>query len=564
MIQLFLQPSKITPEAWERAYGYICEVCAAFPAPLVRIEAYNGYSPEIDKEHSELCVDRGTPNERIRFYGDSMSFTAAFTVEFWRDWGRQLPAMKGGEEVDPLKPITWHPDWDFKDDGSLPLANGVGFGNGYIETEGAFYVYALIAIGIMLENVLPGAAFLTAREQKAEDVAEVVKWLEGHFQRDLEGPIYFDKERIWQEIAKHYDKREYAVGRMEKLYRKQFKRNMTFAIAHAGEAPAREFYARALATTWFGTFGFADIWDAWVAATADLESALPLVTRSREMLLEQATPGSLKEAEKYDLSALMKGLLNNYILWTPQQRELLRLLPTNEQELETGESDLWGIMRRMTGMRVNISPIYATAEEVFEAFMYHDPQNGITYRKLLDDWIAANADAFEKRYQQLKEIAAQQHGGPASIAEEQVELEAKITAYVSSFPAHEQFLVGSAIMFNPAYLDFEERLKNWRQSLNALVKDDESRSQVERMYTDPKSQQVKWIRSRLKERRLSVHPDFEAWIEAEEDRSVLFHLVLVMTLKPKNRVQLYLLHRVLMDRGLWDAWRVGGEYGFGG
>ena len=49
--------------------------------------------------------------------------------------------------------------------------------------------------------------------------------------------------------------------------------------------------------------------------------------------------------------------------------------------------------------------------------------------------------------------------------------------------------------------------------------------------SESKDVKIKRIRSRLKELRLGVNPDFESWIEDEEDNSVLFFLRLLVSLK---------------------------------
>ena len=85
----------------------------------------------------------------------------------------------------------------------------------------------------------------------------------------------------------HYKNKKDAAARIAFLYRKEFKRNMIFSLEHIGYQPTFEFYAEVLAGTGFGTFGFFDVFDAWVAASQNLESALNLLSASKQIVLEK-------------------------------------------------------------------------------------------------------------------------------------------------------------------------------------------------------------------------------------------------------------------------------------
>ena len=89
MIQIFLKPSKITQQKWEVAYQRINSILEKFPTKILRIEAYNGFSPELNKKHFDLFVDKNTPNEHISFWGDWMSYTGRITVRLYKNWYKQ-------------------------------------------------------------------------------------------------------------------------------------------------------------------------------------------------------------------------------------------------------------------------------------------------------------------------------------------------------------------------------------------------------------------------------------------------------------------------------------------
>jgi hypothetical protein len=425
------------------------------------------------------------------------------------------------------------------------------------------YEYAVIAIGIMLENLLAGKAFLVAMDQVRSNIEEVIVWLEGHFQESFELPIYFDKAQMLAAIIDCYDDKQYAVGRIEKLYRKQFKRNMEFGIENIGYQPTFDFYARALSTCWFGTFGFSDILDPWMAVTKDLENTLELIAASKRILESNTDERSQKEAEKYDLKRILKELLNEFVLWTPQQREALDHLYTNKEALETGQEDLFGVMRRMIGQRADICPIVASKESLFEAFMYHDPKNGAQYLEIIDEWIAKNQDAYENFRQKLQEIEAKR-SEQASEREEEVETKVMhdIEEFANQYAPHEQSIVQFAISKNPCLMNLSKELDDLRQGLQEIAQADKNKEYVGFVFSEPKTEKIKRMRSRLKELSLSVHPNFEQWLAEEEDQSVLFHLRLLLSLKLYERRPSSVRFQMLWDRARWNDWREGQKYAF--
>ena len=131
------------------------------------------------------------------------------------------------------------------------------------------YRFALIAIATLLENKLPGRAFAIAHEEPVYNVERVVEWLEGYCGEAFSLPLYFDKKRLLDTLRNHYHDPKHVAERLEHLYRKQFKKNITFALEHLGYEPTFRFYAEVLSDCWFGTYGFSDVLNPWIAATQD-------------------------------------------------------------------------------------------------------------------------------------------------------------------------------------------------------------------------------------------------------------------------------------------------------
>ncbi len=119
----------------------------------------------LDKDHFELRENIGTLTKSIAFYGPIGRLDTGTTIRFYKNWDKYLarknskvPGKGSSKPITPGFPIP------FTDDGASPQANGASTKHGYIDTRGAAYEYAILAIAILLENQLPGKVFLTALE----------------------------------------------------------------------------------------------------------------------------------------------------------------------------------------------------------------------------------------------------------------------------------------------------------------------------------------------------------------------------------------------------------------
>lgn len=187
MIQLFFQIAKISAQDWEIAYRKIADITTAFPLPLLRVESYSSFEQDLNKDHSDLRLNVGELDEHISFYGDEMSFTFGNTLRFYKNWNLHIKEELRGEYIEN-KPITWS-NKPYVDNGDIPVANGKRLDYLGYETGDALYGYAVLAIGTMLENLMPGRVFMIASEHVLESVEKVVDWLEWHFKEDFDLPI---------------------------------------------------------------------------------------------------------------------------------------------------------------------------------------------------------------------------------------------------------------------------------------------------------------------------------------------------------------------------------------
>jgi hypothetical protein len=341
---------------------------------------------------------------------------------------------------------------------------------------------------------------------------------------------------------------------MEYLFKTQYKQNMAFALDNIGYKPTLDCYADILSSNDFGTFGFSDVLDPWIAATQDLERALEIIALSKQLLIEN---GEDESAEEYDLNDILTDLLKSFILWTPLQREELSHFYTNQEALETGNESLWGSILRMTGNRVNICPMYADSKELFEAFMFHEPKKGKIFKKTIDEWIEKNTNSFESFKQKMSdlkikntELQDDQEDDDDEDDDDQEDI--KLNRFLSQFKEHERPLLELVAEANPVIIDENMEILNFLQRLQEIVDAEESSKHINEMLTSTVN--ILYIKTRLKELYLGVHPDFELWLTNEKNRSVIVYLTVLMTLKLYDTGHSYIRHRILWDKEIWGIW----------
>ncbi len=566
MIQIFFKSRLIKQDEWDKVYAKIELIVARFPLKLTRIESYDGFTQQIDKEYLDVHDNVGQEDECISFWGDDVSFSASQTVKFYKNWEIQRKHLKG-KEIDEQKPLTWINETSYKNDGNLPDANGESIKDWYVETGSACYRYALMAIGTMLENELPGRVFMIAYEYDPQEGNEVARWLSASLGDPFDVAMYFDKQRLLDSFIDHYEDKKNTVGRMEKLYYKQVKQNIEFAISNIGHEPALQFYASALAKTGFMTWGFSDILDPWIACNHNLDQVLNIIDLSRDILLsDPENDRNMKNAEEYDYRSILEKLLDQYILWTPEQRSILNMFYTNKEALETGNEDLWGVLYRMSGLRIDICPMYASREQLFESFMYHDPKHGKDYLDIIDKWVNNPKNSYDEARKRIEEtqseMAKQMEGKNQKEKESEIkalELSANVEKYIEQFPPHDRPFWREALTQNPAYMNKEKAIRNLLTKVTELQskKKTEDTNMPYFLKKKPEELRLMLLRRIKNEDKVIVRYPFEQWIEEETSIEVLASLLNFLYISIYNGELAFARTLFFQDNKYWDLLRTG-------
>lgn len=559
MFQIFLKTSQISDNDWNMIYSKIIKIANSFPLQLERLESYNGYSPELNKSHSDLIVDENTENEHISFWGDYMSYTAHYTIDFYKNWNKQKEKIKDNTQIDDTKPIMWLNPNSYILASRLPTANGNSFFYDYFDSNAA-YRFLIFAIGILMENLLPGRAFAINIDYEYNDFVQSRKWLEHTLKQKFDDLIIFDEKLLINYLAEHYETKTDLVGRLDLIYSKKYKKNLTFAIENIGYKPALEYYTKVLASTSFGTFGFDDVLNPWIAATKDLEKTLELITNTKKYLISDKTnKRNITEAEKYDLKKILKNLLSEFILWTPEQRSFLEKFHTNKNELEGNRDDIFGTLMRLGGMRFDICPIYTTKENLFETFMYHSPKEGKEFFEIIEEWEIKNNNKynqFVEEYTNIENKITDKKEFENFVEKEEqndiekIKLISKIDNYIKQYPNHEQFIVKQALIYNHAFMDIEKSVEDLIKTILEIRND--NIENINFLNSQSKKEIITIIKRYIKEKQHSINPKFESWINKIENKNILIFIYFCAALKIYDRSLAFARNYIFTNNTYWN------------
>lgn len=215
---------------------------------------------------------------------------------------------------------------------------------------------------------------------------------------------------------------------------------------------------------------------------------------------------------------------------------------------------------------IGYSPIVTSEQELFEAFMYHDPKNGTTFKRIIDDWVIKNVDAYQTAKEKIENALTEASKQLTEPTPESVEVAPDHKDFLGQFQPYEEFFVKAAIKANPYFLNIEEVVHGFYEDLQKLLAEDEEMADYPNFVlstVDSQSDFHTKIMRKFKQRRMyvSAHVDFEKWVRQETDNSVLFHLYLLLGLKVYQQRQAYARYRILHEPKYWDAWREGAAFG---
>jgi hypothetical protein len=210
-VRLYAQCSHIDPERWEALYLTTLQLLERFPAPLVRLIAEPAQGVQRLTLTTQIRSELGTPEEHWSVDGDLGSRRLAETYCLYRHLDHYR-AESAKQRRSRSRDILWVPDENLHD------AEAHGWSIFDAKSQGYPYHYAMLAVGLLLENALPGRVVVMG-DINREQAERVLAWTEAVFQRRLDLPVVMDGARLWQRLAAAYPKQPAsAVGRFFALY----------------------------------------------------------------------------------------------------------------------------------------------------------------------------------------------------------------------------------------------------------------------------------------------------------------------------------------------------------
>jgi len=118
-------------------------------------------------------------------------------------------------------------------------------------------------------------------------------------------------------------------------------------------------------------------------------------------------------------------------------------------------------------------------------------------------------------------------------------------------------LIQKVISVNPAYFQLDTAFEQLIQVIRETTLEEEHLAYVEQIRNESNADKKAIILRQLKEKRnvVTAGPDFERWLNEEEDPDALLFLRLLMSLKIYDRDRAYARYRILQDNTTWNLWR---------
>lgn len=561
MFDCYLHPS-ITQKEWASVYEKIKTLINDFPFPLLRkIPKPDNISFRVDIVNNvsfDLYVNKDTDEEKLLFFSDAMTLTENFTTVYFKELNELKEKFKRRAfRLD--KSVLWA-DPTIEDDRIFSF-NGwtVGYGGTWWD-EGAWCELAMCAIMLLIEQEFPNRAFIRC-ERSETDWEAVLQFLEGTFDRTFDMPLLFNIESVILILKKDYAKPAEIVARLADIYPQQYYTIIEAGVKYIGFSATQDFCSKALGRNSYGTIGASQIINAWILATKDLEETVKLIGSTYENYWKanyekSENPKFIAKAAL--LEDFMQALIDEYILWTPKDRERLLLLPNSINHTKTGDiGDIFDALGLIGGMRIEICPIAATSNELFEAFMYADPANGKKYKQIIDKAIALQAEQLAKVLGQLKEIETLAEEKAPSLPPDEITPLETAEPLLLSYPRHHRAMLKKALKSNPYYFKrateeplllkeiqafYAKKESNLSELLKGATKESLN-TYVERML----------IRCKLK----IVAPIWEALKNSKND-NFQKALMCLLGLKFRNKTDRALVFLIVHDTDCWK--RIGNWY----
>ncbi|MCB1194392.1 MAG: hypothetical protein KDK90_28425 [Leptospiraceae bacterium] len=358
-VHLSVDFSKVNAEQWENLYFKTHSILERFPIPLLSLHVEEKLNKKRFSYSNNLIHDKDTPNEYWDIIGDFISYKKAENFRIYRNLQYYIEDRKPeGNNSDVL--------WANKDHLQYRDSSFYGqniFGN---KTQCFPYHLAVLAVGIILENELEGAAFVSGDIEK--EVAEnILPWLQKQTGTPLKLPVCFDADRLWVRIDKCYTDKDDAIERFMGLFHGYPEESLQALLKYVGYEKLIKRYAEKLSSyESLSQYG--------------AEAIVMQVFNSRKNIQELidfiylANSYKKKDEKPFNFQALIKILASLFITVPLADREPLNLFSVSAGRLVDIGETFTRMFVNMKGAPKDIS-VFMDKQEFIDTFVKHTDMN---------------------------------------------------------------------------------------------------------------------------------------------------------------------------------------------
>ena len=447
-INLVINFKGIAPEAWENTWLESLDILQRFPIPLARhsIEQKNGQKRHVYTR--KLILDKGSPKECWYLEGDLLSGQFSETFDLYRHLSAYTKASGTEACFEHSVFLTDEPDY-------ADSSNGLRIWDS--KTQGHPFHLAVLAVGILLENRFPGKCYVYG-DIEDKQIEVVLEWLDKALGKNLQAPICFDAERLFQQLDAIYKKdKKGAIARFSGLYQDDQRALFKAQLQFWGKAKAYHNWAKDLNHyDALNQWGEQDIMRTVLELSGEVEELIAFV--------EQAVRLRPARKKAFEWTDVLKMLCGDYIFVNPVERETLKhLFEPPKEDMPTIDDVFSRLFLKMAGMPY-ISPLYVPADELLELFALRDPQRGSEYHDIIQNYqqkLTENTVLADEVVHDLEE-RLESSSNYQQAEERKAEL-------VEAYAPHEQYIIRQAIQQQDQFGAFDQNISAIAPGLQDLI-----------------------------------------------------------------------------------------------
>jgi hypothetical protein len=442
-ISLLFDFKEISSFQWEKVWKECCRVLRFFPVPLGSLYSEKKWENPRYVWRTDFIQDKGTENEFLSFKTDMVSLEYGGTCELYRNLGK-YPVRNDGRD------ILWAEERkiDYLATSPATIWN--------IETGGAPYSLAILALGILLENRFPNHCVMHG-DYSDEQVERMRVWLAEILQTTVADPICNNPDRLWERLRGIFSQTDLLVRRFRALTRLDTQECFRFLIDRGySDALQNELIREMTQYEKVSQWGVIDVLYPYLEITEDLEQIVKLV---------QTVQKKNKKAD-FSLTLLLSILVDDGITINPFQGEIVGKWKNSNISLTTNVERFNRTLLRMAGFPTKID-FYISPDKLLEIFGCTEPANGVKFQKIIEN----GTKRCQEKYQKLEEVSEELFEKlEEKINEKTSYFETKAFMIQRNYLPSEEYILAQVEIQAPTFNDPEEMSLYFAEQFGKMIR----------------------------------------------------------------------------------------------